>query len=167
MLFLISNLSEVSDSSLTPSEKIVSSVEPKVCSTKRKVVRMVAFFVLILFLVSFFYFLLKGNFLLQGLAGKKNAWQAVFLTNGQVYFGIISRETKNVLVLRKVYYLQLNQAEKEGETGAPQLSVIKLGQEPHGPTDEMRINKEHVIFVEDLRADSAVVRTIEDFERQR
>lgn len=164
---LTSNLSEESDSLSTPSEKLAPSADPKVCPTKRKVVRMVVFFGLILFLVSFFYFLLASNFLIQRLAGKKNAWQAVFLTNGQVYFGIISRETKNVLVLRKVYYLQLNQAEKEGQTVAPQLSVVKLGQEPHGPEDEMRINKKHIIFVEDLRADSDVVRTIEDFERRK
>lgn len=162
---LTSNLPEESSSLPTPSEKLEQSVDSKICSTKRKMVKIVVFLVLILFLASLFFFLLKSNFLIQGLAGKKNAWQAVFLTSGQVYFGTINRETKNVLVLKKVYYLQFNQEQQEGQTVVPQLSVVKLGQEPHGPEDEMRINKEHIIFIEDLRADSDVVRTIENLEK--
>lgn len=104
------------------------------------------------------------NFYFAGLRGEKKSWQAIFLTNGQVYFGKIIRETKGILVLKEVYYLQVTPVDKESES-QPQLSVIKLGQEPHGPTDEMRINKEHILFVEDLKPDSEVAKTIEEYKK--
>ncbi|MDO8599214.1 MAG: hypothetical protein Q7S02_03830, partial [bacterium] len=36
----------------------------------------------------------------------------------------------------------------------------------HGPTDEMRINRDHVLFIEQLRSDATVVRAI-DAARER
>ncbi|MBD3363128.1 hypothetical protein GF362_05390 [Candidatus Dojkabacteria bacterium] len=90
-------------------------------------------------------------------------YQAVFLDNNQVYFGKVARIDSTFITLRDVYYLQadkktqnLQEYEKEGE----KLSLVALGREVHGPSNEMRINLEHVLFIEDLQKDSKVVNAI-------
>lgn len=103
------------------------------------------------------------------------AWNAVFLTNGQVYFGHIARDAQDTLVLRDVFYLQVApplqqrdpnepatppQASQAGGRASPDITLVKLGNELHGPTDAMSINREHVLFTEELRNDSTIVQAI-------
>jgi len=106
---------------------------------------------------------------LVGKAKSKSNWQAVFLTNGQVYFGKIVSEDKNYIVMRNIYYLQIEQSiqpEKPNQSPPPpKLSLVKLGNELHGPKDEMRISREQVVFVEDLKDDGKVVSAITEFEK--
>lgn len=82
---------------------------------------------------------------------------AVLLLDGQAYFGHLddSGET-GTLVLRDVYYFQ---DAKGGTTGLPVGLVIR-GQEAHEPADGMRINRDKVLAVERVRAESAVARAI-------
>ncbi|MEK7566847.1 MAG: hypothetical protein AAB527_01815 [Patescibacteria group bacterium] len=93
-------------------------------------------------------------------------YQAVFLDNNQVYFGKLSRENSGYAVLRDIYYLRLGQT-LQPPTSAnqiPDVNLVKLGTELHGPEDEMRINKEHIIFIEDLKDDSQIVQGIKSFQ---
>lgn len=91
-----------------------------------------------------------------------DAWQAVFLSNGQVYFGHVTSTTPTKVVLQDIYYLQASGPLQAGaEQQQKDLALVKLGAELHGPTDEMRINRDHVLFVEDLKDDSKVVNAIE------
>lgn len=97
------------------------------------------------------------------------AYSAVFLSNGQVYFGKMVRHTGDEIILNDVYYLQVSQGNMEGGINTvqetltePSFSLVKLGQELHGPTDELFINTYHVLFYETLRDDSNVVQSIED-----
>ena len=86
---------------------------------------------------------------------ERDAYQAVFLSNDQIYFGRLKNVSSDYLILKDVYYV------KVGESGAGQL--IKLGAtEPHGPKDEMIINKDQVMFWENLRFDSPVVKGIQN-----
>ncbi len=101
----------------------------------------------------------------------KQPFQAVFLSNGQVYFGRASNLNGNYVTLRNVYYLQVSQVlqpvQDKKATQQPQtsISLAKLGAaELHKPKDEMKINRSHVIFIEDLDDESQVVKAIEDFE---
>jgi len=95
-------------------------------------------------------------------------WQAVFLSNGQVYFGKIQSYNGSFLSLKDIYYLQVVQAPlqqtQEGEAaqaqGQNELSLVKLGNELHGPEDAMKINADHVLFTEKLKSDSKVVDAI-------
>lgn len=90
-------------------------------------------------------------------------WQAVFLSNGQVYFGKVASKSGDILTLREVYYLQVSepiQPTPEGSQPQQNLSLVKLGNELHGPKDEMRINRDHILFTEDLKSDSRVVDAI-------
>ena len=98
-----------------------------------------------------------------------SSYQAVFLTNGQVYFGKLYRENSSFPVLRDVYYLQVTQPPQplqEGQTPPTNINLVKLGGELHGPQDEMRINKNQILFVEDLKNDSKVVTAIQQLENQ-
>ena len=90
-------------------------------------------------------------------------YQAVFLTNGQVYFGKLYREDGQFAVLRDIYYLQVTQSPQPiqpGQTPPTNINLVKLGGELHGPTDEMRINRDQILFVEDLSSGSRVVDAI-------
>jgi len=98
--------------------------------------------------------------------GKSGVYQAVFLTNGQVYFGKISNTEDNYVTLDDIYYLQVVQPPLQGSQQAsstaqtPQISLIKLGSELHGPVDEMHISRSQILFFEDLKSDGQVVKAI-------
>ena len=84
--------------------------------------------------------------------------QAVFLTNGQVYFGKIESKSASEIKLTGIYYLQSDKASTESQSGDVKLN--KLGNELHGPEDVMYINMTNVLFVEDLKSDSKVVQAM-------
>lgn len=123
-------------------------------------------FLLVIVVVAGGFFWIKQT----SLSGYSEDWQAVFLSNGQVYFGKVTAQNKVELVLKDIYYLQVTrplQQTAEGEQQAnPQgeLSLVKLGNELHGPTDAMVINSDHVLFVEDLKDDSNVVQAIVNYK---
>jgi hypothetical protein len=104
-----------------------------------------------------------------GLDKNRSTWQAIFLDNKEVYFGQVISENENSLIVRNVYYMQDNVPLQQGADAEKlkNFSIIKLGKEAHGPFDEMRINRSHVIFVEDLRADSNVVKAIEEYQNKK
>ncbi len=111
---------------------------------------------------------------------KASDWQAVFLTNGQVYFGKLKNATDPYPVLEDIYYLQVQQtpiqpAQPASETGGTvqpaeqtqqQLILVKFGTELHRPMDKMFLNKDHMMFFEDLSQESAVVKAIENYKAQ-
>ncbi len=94
-----------------------------------------------------------------------NTWQAVFLTDGQVYFGKLEDENSKYATLRNVYYLKYGsslQQEKigQGATSQSNLNLIKLGGEAHGPQSEMFISKDKILFFENLKESSSIVQAI-------
>ncbi len=108
----------------------------------------------------------------QGRLGSSKGYQAVFLSNGQVYFGKVSNERSNTVIVKDIYYLQVQkqlQPVKEGEETAQtntQVQLIKLGNELHGPVDLMRINHDQILFIEDLKDDGRVVKAIKAFQER-
>ena len=95
-------------------------------------------------------------------------WQAVFLTNGQVYFGHVKKQNNNEIVVEDIYYLQVVRPLQQGDSapaeGQGELTLVKLGNELHKPTDKMYINRQHVLFMEDLKDDSNVVQAIINYK---
>lgn len=93
-----------------------------------------------------------------------NKYQAVFLTNGQVYFGKIVGMNSDTVTLKDIYYLQQgvqNQEKKDDKTAAQtQLQLTKLGKELHGPDDVMYVERSQLLFWENLKDDSEVVKNI-------
>lgn len=88
-------------------------------------------------------------------------YQAVFVDNGQVYFGKLNKSGDDFFQLTDVFYLQ---AGTIGLDQTSNLSLVKLGNEAHGPEDKMQINKDHVLFIEDMKSDSKVVKAIQDYK---
>lgn len=88
-------------------------------------------------------------------------YQALFLTNGQVYFGKIVGLTGDTVTMKDIYYLQQGvQNQEKTETTSSQLQLTKLGKELHGPEDAMYIERSQVLFWENLKDDSEVVKNI-------
>lgn len=101
----------------------------------------------------------------------RSKYQAVFLNGGQVYFGKIKDLTKDFLTIDNIYYLRVNEQAQQGEGENQQqttqdISLAKLGCELHGPQDKMIINREQVIFWENLKDDGQVAKAISEFMRQ-
>ncbi|OGL87850.1 hypothetical protein A3I42_00540 [Candidatus Uhrbacteria bacterium RIFCSPLOWO2_02_FULL_49_11] len=115
---------------------------------------------------------------LKDLSKEEGKWQAVFITNGQVYFGHLSNADSDYPTLEEIYYLQVQQIQQAanatttGSVGGvqqpqqQQLVLIKFGTELHRPEDFMKINREHILFWEDLTTDSAVVKSIVEYKAQ-
>lgn len=103
-----------------------------------------------------------GAYILFAQTPRTEGYSAVFLTNGQVYFGTIVEQKRGTIVLENIYYLQTNTADPTAEVTEANMSLIKLGNELHGPTDEMVINRDHVLFTETLRDDSKVTQAIQN-----
>lgn len=96
-------------------------------------------------------------------------WQAIFLVNGQVYFGKVSHVSSKTLVLTNIYYLQFvtkplqtseNSNTSQNQQTQQELTLIKLGNELHGPTDKMIINRDQILLTEKLSKNSKVVEAI-------
>lgn len=100
-------------------------------------------------------------------------YQAVFFTNGQVYFGKLQSFNSGYLKLTDIYYLQSQQSSGDNKNSAnPQststdqnnVQLIKLGDEIHGPEDQMIISKDQVLFYENLKTDGKVTQSIKKFK---
>ena len=104
-------------------------------------------------------------------------YQAVFFTNGQVYFGKLAQVNSNYFKLTDVFYIQASDTNPETDTESqnPQetaasstdIRLIKLGSEVHGPEDAMIISKDQVLFYENLKSDGKVTDSIIKFNQQR
>ncbi|MCW1907867.1 MAG: hypothetical protein KIH63_000820 [Candidatus Saccharibacteria bacterium] len=98
-------------------------------------------------------------------------YQAVFLNGGQVYFGQITSLNNSYLRLQDIYYLRVNQTVQPDQNTSNQstqndVSLVKLGCELHGPQDEMLINREQVIFWENLKEDGQVAKAVAEYQKQ-
>lgn len=95
-------------------------------------------------------------------------YQAVFLNNGQVYFGNITNLNVQYMRLTNIYYLTQNSTtDSSGKTTAGNYSLVKLGcQQIHDPYDEMIINRSQVTFWENLQDNGKVVTSIKQFIKQ-
>lgn len=100
-------------------------------------------------------------------------YQAVFFTNGQVYFGKLSAFSDDYMKLVDVYYLR-EPASGESDSENPQSNttnqnsstLIKLGagNEIHDPEDEMIISRDQVLFYENLKSDGKLSKSIQQYK---
>ena len=81
-------------------------------------------------------------------------YQAVFLSNGQTYFGRYIDRIGPYVKVERAYYIQTN-APADDQT-PPESRLIKRGNELHQPLPYVLIPKTAILFIEDLRADSPV-----------
>jgi hypothetical protein len=102
-------------------------------------------------------------------AVKSKEYQALFLTNGQVYFGKLSHTDSSYVKLTNIYYLQVQQAVQPSSSASAaaanqQVSLAKLGGELHGPEDSMFVSRQQVLFWENLKTDGKVTQAIQNYQ---
>lgn len=98
-------------------------------------------------------------------------YQALFLTNGEVYFGKLHDNGVEYMTLEDVYYIQakpkqtsdLVTGDVQNASGVTtgQAELIKIGGEVHGPTDKMIVRKDQILYFENLKSDGQVAKLIE------
>ncbi|MDQ2913114.1 MAG: hypothetical protein M3T56_07640 [Chloroflexota bacterium] len=76
-------------------------------------------------------------------------YQAVFLANGQTYFGRFYDRIGAYAKIEDVYYLQ--QTQSADPNAAPDTKIVRRGRELHEPSSRMLVPKSAILFVEDLR----------------
>lgn len=96
-------------------------------------------------------------------------YQAVFLTNGQVYFGKLTDNGGDYIKLTDIFYLQQQDQskvqQKSSSTDQSNLTLIKLGKELHAPADEMNISRQQVLFWENIQDSGKVKQAIDDYKK--
>ncbi len=126
--------------------------------------------ILVLLAVAWFVWSTMQKNVITGLDSSKH--QAVFLANGQVYFGKLQR-SGDYLRLTDVFYLQTQNStdatkedakDPQAATSDASAQLIKLGDEVHGPEDEMIISRDQVLFFENLKPDGKVVKLIAQYK---
>jgi len=98
-------------------------------------------------------------------------YQAIFLTNGQVYFGKLANLNHKYVTITDVYYLQVQsnsslQGASSSTSPNSQVSLVKLGNELHGPQDKMYIANGQMLFWENMKDSSKVVQAISKYQNQ-
>ncbi len=86
----------------------------------------------------------------------RTQYQAVFLTNGQTYFGRYYDRIGAYAKIEDVYYLQ--QGEATDASGTTDTRIIRRGRELHEPSSRMLIPKSAILFVEDLTDSSPIAK---------
>lgn len=99
---------------------------------------------------------------------KTGNYQAVFLSNGQVYFGQFENMNSKTPILSDIYYLQVQQVQPKDDSAKQnqKVTLIKLGNELHGPVDKMYINRDQILFWEDLKEDGKVLQAIKKYKEE-
>lgn len=99
-------------------------------------------------------------------------YQALFLSNGQVYFGKLHAINGGYMKLTDIYYLQTQSSsttsnlQDSSSKSSSDVQLIKLGSEIHGPSDEMIVSKDQILFFENLKKDGKVAESIASYLAQ-
>lgn len=131
-------------------------------------------FCMTILVVALVWFVALGGPKAEGKFVDNKKLQAVFLAGGQVYFGNINNLNDDYLRMTNIYYLRVNQTvqpnQQQSNSQQQQqnndISLVKLGCELHGPADEMLINREQVIFWENLKEDGQVAKAVAEYVKQ-
>lgn len=114
---------------------------------------------------------LKPSSTQGGSAIEKDKLQAVFMVGGQVYFGKLEVLDGSYMKLSQVFYVQSGSTSTNGDSENPQtatadssMQLIKLGEEVHGPEDAMIINRDQMLFYENLKPSGKVSQLIQNYK---
>ena len=141
-------------------DNVSNHVNRKAKFGKRKIVAIIVGVLVALAVIA-----LSGWFLQRSSTAAtidNDKYQAVFFTNGQVYFGKLDQVNAGYFKLTDVFYIQAQEASANSEnpqqtaSDSTDIRLIKLGSEVHGPDDEMIISKEQILFFENLKKDGKV-----------
>lgn len=96
--------------------------------------------------------------------------QAIFLGDGQIYFGYASSMRNEIVTLVDVYYLLPSPTANNSISGpatAQKVDLIKLGvggvDDLVGAIDKMEINRDAIKYIENMKDDSQINQKIKDY----
>lgn len=102
--------------------------------------------------------------LFNGPSPDGNRYQAVFLTNGRVFFGKLKSTHGQYVTLDNAYYSK-DQTTPANATAdqraATSTALIQVGKEVYGPENSMQIRADQILFWQDLKSDSKVAQAID------
>jgi hypothetical protein len=90
-------------------------------------------------------------------------YQAIFLSNGQTYFGRYYDRIGAYVKIEDVYYLQ--QTAGATADSAPDTKLVRRGRELHSPAARMLVPRSAVLFVEDLKDTSPITQFMKQDRR--
>jgi len=98
---------------------------------------------------------------------RPDRYQAVFLDNGQAFFGKLKNTKGEYLVIEQAYRVQgqdlpADATDEQKQAVAKNVSIVKVGGEVYGPENVVQVRAEQVVFWQNLRPDSKVSRAIEN-----
>lgn len=161
------------NSSLTQDENTLMEFEqfvakqPHSSKGKNKSWLALTFVILIVILGALWLFMFQTNS-----AIKDNKFKVVYLENGETYYAKVIKEDALNIYIDDVYYIQFVQqtVEPEEEGGEPQVVevpvLIKRGSEFHKPQGLMQINRSKLVAIEEIGADSEILKEIERINSQ-
>lgn len=121
--------------------------------------RSIATLILILLAVAVTAFVAGCNLIEEDLTFTTE-YQAVFMDNGQVFFGKLEKAGSAHPVLREVYYIG-REASPDGKE--VKNILLKRGSEWHGP-DVMYLNGSHIAMIEPVSPSSRVMELINELK---
>lgn len=91
----------------------------------------------------------------------KNKVQAVFLENGQIYFGVLSRGGPDSWRLASPHYLERSPVSAGESAGSEmQTTLKKLTEDMHRPENAMYISDKNILFWQNLQNASPIAQAI-------
>ncbi len=93
----------------------------------------------------------------------KSAWQAVILAGSdQFYVGKVEDTNDLFIVVKEAFVVRTTSDE-----GKALLNVFRVSEGAHGPTNDIRVGRDGILLIEDLREDSDVVKLIQNYDAQK
>jgi len=95
----------------------------------------------------------------------RNSYQAVFLNNGQVYFGNIVELTNEYVILKDPYSIkvQQKQVDEESQSKQAEIKLLSIEDEFYKPEGYMLIKKSEILFIEELKDSSQIIEIIKNY----
>lgn len=92
-------------------------------------------------------------------------YQAVYLTDGSVYFGKLQLLNEGSARLTDVYYPPKTSAQETAKNPEESSTLVKFGTELLGGEDQIVFNKTQIAYWLNLKSDSKVTKAINEFKK--
>ena len=93
---------------------------------------------------------------------KKNHYQAVLLTNGQVYCGHLKKADSRNPVLQDVYYLKSGQkSSAQPDQNQAQLVLVKLSKDADFPSNDLILKNDQIVYWQNMDDSGNIVKLIQ------
>lgn len=99
--------------------------------------------------------------IILSLVSSRLAWRAVFLESGQVYFGRFTYVPfSSTVTLHDAHYLKPG-SDQADASGVPNLTILPVSGDVHGPVSTMTITKSHILYYQGLRKGTVLYKGLE------